>query len=449
MNQLRTLRTIRAAGRGCAHRSGARWPALASALILLLPSPAAAEDEKGRWTFSLGGGFLSTRDDIRSNAAVVGLQDVGRPDDISDDIIVSGSTDLRQDDLLGRETEAEEGQTYNFAVAYGLTSWLSVQIDLGYYEGNVSNFDTFQISRRYTDVDGDNLIDTNRETFQTPFHDASVPMSAGELRQIPLTFSALFRFRKDSPFNPILGAGVGWVFADLRESQALADLNAEILQGFQRTQFFGTASNTQIVRDAAGNAIVTSTCAAPANRLTNGAYACTKGIAELDRIIQELRDLAAADPDNAELYRIIEEEKRAEFSPLINADFIPTRPMVTAEVEDGFAYQFTGGAEYHFNQNWSVYMLGRYLATKASIRIRITDGGNLFTAKPTDPGIEQVQPVKFELKEALFEFNAEGNIEAQEGVTQDLPPLNDQIYVQGGEINLSSFSLLFGLRYTF
>jgi hypothetical protein len=424
-----------------------RLPLSILATALALSLPIYAEDERGRWTFSLGGGLLSTQDDIRSNAAAAALQDVGRPDDISDDIL--GGWDVRQDDLLGRETTPEEIQTYNLAVAYGLTSWLSVQVDLGYYEGNVSNLDTFRIRRYYTALQSDGL---NNDLVITPFHDGSVPISAGELRQMPLTFSAMFRFRKDSPFNPILGAGVGWVFTDLQASQALADLNGELLAGFQRTQLFGTsASNLQLIEDAAGNEVVHTDCTVPANNLGAYAQACTKGQAELDGIIQELEALAAADPDNADFYRQIEEEYRASFAPLINSDFIPTRPLVTAEVEDGFAYQAVAGAEYHFNDRWSAYVLGRYLVTKASLKIRISDNGNLFTARPTDPLTDPVQPVRFTLTEAHFVFNAERNLEAPLGTGpgQQEFVLNDEIYVQGGDINLTSFSLMFGLRYTF
>jgi len=436
-----TLSNSGARRRRCVRRRAA----CLAALLALLPrgSPALAENERGRWTIGFGGGILSTFDDIRSNAAVVDLVPLNREGDISDDD--TKNPDVRQDDLLGRETSAEEVQTFNFAVAYGLTPWLSLQVDLGYYEGNVSNLDTFRIYRTFIDDNHDNELDPDPRG--TPFHDISVPINVGQLEQIPVTVSAMFRFRQDSPFNPILGLGVGWVFTDLRESQAFNDLNDEILRGLQRTRLSsGVASNQQFVTDVHGNQLVNSSCVLPANRLDTEGQACTLGMAELEGVLQELRDLAAADPENADLYRMVMDEKRSEYAAAINAAFIPTRPLVTAEVDDGFSYQLTGGAEYHFNDSWSVYMVGRYLATKADLRVRITDNGNLFTARPTDPGIETVQPVTFNLKEALIEYNAEGNPD---------PALNsslsteDEVYVQGGDINLTSFSLIFGLRYTF
>jgi hypothetical protein len=414
-------------------------PLVIFAALSLLASPLQAEDQRGRWSFSLGVGFLSSLDDIRSNAAAAELLAVGRPGDISDDPIIN--SDPRGDDLLGRETEIEEAQTYNASIAYGLTSWLSLQVDVSYYEGNISNLDTFQIERRFVAIEGDNVFN---DEIATPFQDASVPLGIGDLEQIPVMFSAIFRFRKDSPFNPILGAGVGWFFADLNESQAFENLNTTILQGFQRTQIFEEAENLQMIQDVDGVEIVNTDCSLPADRLGRPEQACTKGVAELEALIQDLRDSGINDPG-------LEEILRQNYEEAINADFIPTRPMVVTRVEDGFAYQLLAGAEYNFNERWSTYFLGRYLVTDAGLEVRITDNGNTLTAVPTDPGIEPVQPVSFELDEAVFRFNARANLEGplDGGPGRQVNELEDQIYVQGGDINFTSFSLLFGIRYSF
>jgi len=410
--------------------------------LSLLASPLQAENERGRWSFGLGVGFLSTLDDIRNNAAAADLLDVGRPGDISDDPFIN--SDPRGDDLLGRETEIEEAQTYNASIAYGLTSWLSLQVDVSYYEGNISNLDTFQIERRFVDKELDNVFN---DEIATPFQDASVPLGIGDLQQIPVMLSAIFRFRKDSPFNPILGAGVGWFFADLNESQAFENLNTTILQGFQRTQIFTDAENLQMIQDVDGVEIVNTDCSLPATRLNTATRACTKGVAGLEALIQQIRDSDLNDNDKETQI----ERQRQKFEEAINADFIPTRPMVVAQVEDGFAYQLLAGAEYHFNDRWSTYFLGRYLVTDAGLEVRITDNGNTLTAVPTDPGIEPVQTVSFELEEAVFRFNARANLEGELGSLpgRQLKELEDQIYVQGGDINFTSFSLLFGLRYSF
>ena len=58
-----------------------RWWLSGAAALTILLSPVAAEDERGRWTFSLGVGFLSTLDDVRSNAAVAELVDFNNTPD--------------------------------------------------------------------------------------------------------------------------------------------------------------------------------------------------------------------------------------------------------------------------------------------------------------------------------------------------------------------------------
>ena len=447
-------------------------------------STAHAEDVRGRWSFGLGVGFLSTLDDIRNNAAVLELVDpgLGFPDDIADDNPVEGSIDLRNDDLLGRETEIEERQVYTMTIGYGLTSWLSLQVDLGYYEGNVSNLDTLRISRRYADTDFDNTFKLgDSDPLSTPLRDSSVPIGIGNLEQIPVMVSAVVRFRKDSAFNPILGVGVGWIFTDFNESDAFRDMNREILRGFQRAQIFdGEVENRQIIEDGAGNLIASTTCKLPQDPQVANAqeifpdFACNPAAVEAyildwdanvapvlaDTRRQLLEDFTNLTPEEIEIEvaKYIEAQRQAELEPRLesaNRTFIPTQPFVTAEVDDGFAYQLIGGAEYHFNEHWSAYVLGRYLATDADLVVRIADNSN--TVTPTNLS----EPTTFETNEARFFFLSESNCNISGTVldpcSQGLeisknqqPSLtNDEIFVQGGKINLTTFAIGFGVRYTF
>jgi hypothetical protein len=355
-------------------------------------------------------------------------------------MVVGGSVDQRYDDLLGRETSLQERQVYNVSVAYGLTSWLSLQLDVGRYSGDVTNFDTFRVDRRYVDLDN-SLTYTANESLLTPFKDASMPISAGTLEQVPVLFSAVFRFRKDSPFNPILGAGVGMIFTDFEESGALKDLNQEILRGFRRTQMLlGTAYNTQRIEDRYGNVLGDTNCTVPANSIYFlPQFACALGQKQLEAFL--------ADPT---LDDETKEALVALLTPAINEGFIPRRPFITTEVEDAFEYHFMGGAEYHFNENWSAYVVGRYTFTRASFRIRISDNGNVVTAAHTP---DRSQAIRFETDQAKFIYLAEANCddvavgERSCVVYPDL--LRDEITVQGGEINLSGLTLGFGLRYSF
>ncbi|MCZ6778118.1 MAG: hypothetical protein O7F16_04030, partial [Acidobacteria bacterium] len=51
------------------------WLILVLTSLGLSISTAHAEDVRGRWSFGLGVGFLSTLDDIRNNAAILELRD--------------------------------------------------------------------------------------------------------------------------------------------------------------------------------------------------------------------------------------------------------------------------------------------------------------------------------------------------------------------------------------
>ena len=453
-----------------------RWWLSGAAALTILLSPVAAEDVRGRWSFSLGVGMMSTLDDIRNNASVLRLEDPGRgfPDDISDDLVVADSNDRRQDDLLGRETAVEERQIYNLSVGYGLTSWLSLQVDVGYYQGNVGNLDTFNIDRRFVDLNDDNtLSDGQGELLSTPFRDASVPMSVGQLEQIPVMFNAVFRFRKDSPFNPILGAGVGWIFTDFDESDAFRDLNNEILRGFQRTVLWdGDLNNHQNIKDRFGETLASSTCLLSPDHPGEAQrpdVACRPDLVEpllqrweetavpgIRASFQPLVDLGLMTEEDVD--QIVATQRQAELDSLqrsANAAFVPTEPFVTAQVDDSFAYQIIGGAEYHFNERWSAYFLGTYLVTDANLNVRISNNGNTVTDVP------QGVTTAFETDEARFLFLSESNCNiegtvldpclagAQVGLSQQPTLLKDEVTVQGGEINLSSFVIGFGVRYTF
>jgi outer membrane protein W len=56
----------------------------------------------------------------------------------------------------------------------------------------------------------------------------SEPAEFGTLREIPITLSGIVRFRKDSPLNPYIGAGLGVVFTDVEVSQDIDALNQRL-----------------------------------------------------------------------------------------------------------------------------------------------------------------------------------------------------------------------------
>ncbi|MEE9230906.1 MAG: hypothetical protein V3U86_09390, partial [Acidobacteriota bacterium] len=107
----------------------------------------------------------------------------------------------------------------------------------------------------------------------------------------------------------------------------------------------------------------------------------------------------------------------------------------------------------HFNDRWSAYVLGRYLVTDAKLKVRISDNGNLVT-RTTGDGKEEA--IHFETDDAVFHFVSDLNLEKAALITDGAPIgsaqpeiLDSFISVQGGEIDLTSFSLAAGIRYTF
>lgn len=203
-------------------------------------SPALAEDVRGKWYFGGGFGFLSTTDDIRSNAAIIigplgddGIPFTGDPNEEQSCTANSASTycDPRPDDLLSRETSIEETFKVDVSGGYGLTSWLSLQLDFSYFKGDVGPIDTYLKDSYPCDgltIPGECNVDN--ASVLTKFQDREmvIPVEAGYITEIPVSLSAIARFRKDSPLNPYVGIGFGVIFADMDVSQDVKDLNKRL-----------------------------------------------------------------------------------------------------------------------------------------------------------------------------------------------------------------------------
>ena len=196
---------------------------------------AQAEDIKGKWYFGGNLSFLSTTDYIRSNSAILigplgddGIPFTGDPNEAPG--CTTGAQqgtvfcDPRPDDLLGRETTIEETFRIELTAGFGLTSWLSIQLDTSYFQGDVSPVDVYT-----RDVI---LVDPNPDPPFEPTvfkdRDVSEPINAGEITEIPVTLSAVARFRKDSPLNPYINVGVGRIFTDVETSGDVDALNARL-----------------------------------------------------------------------------------------------------------------------------------------------------------------------------------------------------------------------------
>ncbi len=458
-----------------------RWGVVGLALLALSTGALRAEDERGRWSFSFGLGVHSTFDDIRSNAGSVitcdsgdlncdGFDEVtGLPidDDLANDNVKVA--DPRQDDLSARLTKVEEKQRIDFSAAYGLTSWLSVQVDTGLYRGDVAPLDVFVLTERWPTGVAPNtpgLIPVQERVSQ--------PLTVGQLTQIPLSVNAMFRFRRDSPFNPFMGIGVGYMFNDLKIGGAFNELNNRILRGFNRVMgetvsLPGTESlfNLQQIFPRYFFPEITPSSGLPADLDVSTLYNVdcaafgageSPGITNVCTGSEDTDGDGITDLDINDLDGDGDRTERLD-TDLARIDLLPTQPFIHASVDDGFMYQFSLGADYHFNERTSAYVVARYQATDSKVSVRIRGP----RASVTSTGAYVVNGT-FNVKEASFRFIADTNPPAatfeQEGrfqrVNQNAPAenarpdnLQEIILVQGGDIGLTSFTVGAGIRFSF
>ena len=405
-----------------------------------------AEDQRGRWTLGFGLSLQSTLDDVRNNASIVVSKENDSfrlPDgDLSNDRIIV--FDPRADDLLNRETKVEERQRFEFSAGYGLNSWLSLQFDVGYYQGDVSPVDVQSSFERWAEP-----LNTSPEQFEVVTEIVSLPITAGELTQIPVSLNAMVRFRKDSPFNPYLGIGMGYMFNDLEVNGSLDDINRQILRGFNRVMQVPTDESTDTlinIQEVSVGFVSLENQNINEGEAPNFVYNvdCTT-IGSSDDQANILNSCTARDPD----------PNRA--AALAGQSFLKT------EVDDSFFWQFSLGADYHFNDRTSAYVVARYQVTNAKVNVSCT-GPNTIVGRTGELEVNGV----FEADQCIFRFISEsnpalvtaageeidnrfirsalgsGSVRTDRGLT-----LQDQILFQGGEIDLTAFTVGAGIRFTF
>ena len=291
---------------------------------LLAGSVGWAEDTKGKWQFGAGLSFMSTSDSIRSNAdvAIAGedFGDIGLPPVIF--------VDPRPDSNILNEPTIEDDFKFDFSASYGLTRWLAIEMWVSFIEAPVGNIEVFIDERTTFPGDGSPTRDaagtvqacgptgtgtcfTYRDqegVAEVISNNTFVPV--GELTQIPIMLSALFRFRPESPFDPYIGAGIGYIFTDL-------DLSSE----FQATS-----------QEIASREI---------------ALACGG----------EISFCGGRDP-----------------ATTVNGPTDAFRPeALTAEVKDAFEWHVAAGVDYYLNERFSVYVDARYSWADGEVDIKSSD----------------------------------------------------------------------------
>jgi len=229
-----------------------RLAALAILCGVLALQPALAEDTKGKWQFGLGLSYYATTDYIRSNSDVIVTEEVAGQG--GEGIPTVKFTDDRPDQNMLNEPSARDNFKWDFSASYGLTRWLALEMAAGYMKTAVGNIEYFTTDREKfigggTPSGGNNASvcgpSGNGLCFNYPgtagtgasdrFNEF-IPV--GDLTEIPLQLSALVRFRPESPLDPYIGLGIGYIFTNIETGEEFND-RASAVEALNITVGFG------------------------------------------------------------------------------------------------------------------------------------------------------------------------------------------------------------------
>jgi outer membrane protein W len=187
-----------------------------------------AEDTKGKWQFGFGLSYFSTTDYIRSNSDIAVA--TGVVGECEGGICPVGSVDERPDINMLNEPSIRDDFKLDFSASYGLTRWLAVEVAASYFKAPVGNIEYYSEDKE-AQVPGSSVSDVVRcgpsqdqacwnYTTQDPTsRKLNKFLPVGELREIPIHASALIRFRPESPLDPYIGLGFGYIMTDLKTSE--------------------------------------------------------------------------------------------------------------------------------------------------------------------------------------------------------------------------------------
>jgi len=404
-------------------------PALALLVFAAGTDTGRAEDVKGKFYFGGNLSVLVTTDNIRSNAALIiaPLGNDGAPftGDKGEEISCNtGRADVfcdpRPDDLLSRQTQLQQTLKFDGHFGYGLTSNLSIELDSGYYKGDITNFDVF--THKVVPSTNNPLDPCLQAGVNNPLgpgvpcdlkfgkiHELKQPITAGQVTEIPVTINAIVRFRKDSNFNPYIGIGAGYLFTSLNEDPAVGALN---------------------------------------NRL------------------QKLHLITATDELGATFGRTLS-------TPDSDGNAIFRNPA-SVSVEQGFQWQVIGGGEYFYNDRFSLVFDARYVIADHAINISLNGQDQVDLTSFTEDMFRKDGSLRVFREQAVApnpvidpnvststryscsptltppprDYNGDGKIDACYSGPFATDP-KETVVVQGGRIRLTNFSFGFGVRFHF
>jgi opacity protein-like surface antigen len=415
----------------------ATWGACTVLLGLLSGGILFAEDTRKKWQFGFGISYWSTDDNIRSNAATAYAPvDPTQAGNLPSILFF----DPRPDANELNEPTIQDDFKLDFNASFGLSRWFAVELSTSYFKGDVGNIEFYSedrskpasLSPTFNDQTGNhncgNPSDPRpiEQCFQltAPSETRSVRnafVPVGKITEMPVMLSGVVRFRPESPFDPYVGAGVGYIFASLDTQDSSIG-----------TPIVMTAS------DATGdNRIVVMRNFQDVQSFTNGL------------VVENIR----SGPRGILTYPCVDTGDECLPTPGRPAGGAPLRPL-RASVEDGMEWHLMGGVDYYFNEHFSIYVDGRYVWARTKIEISI-DGQEQINSGIKDFGCEDVSglsptdPVR--INAICRTVSSPNGVDISDIVVlgDTVDDIQDLILLQGGNIRLGGFSLGLGVKVTF
>ena len=374
-----------------------------------------AEDTRKKWQFGGGISYWSTVDDIRSNSttayAPVDPAQAGSLPSIR-------FSDPRPDANELNQPTIDDSWKFDFNASFGITRWVAIELQGSYFRGSVGNVE-FYTEDRHLPVNLGQVFGLQGETqcsigpIPGPGEELCYQMSGptdattvvrngfvpiGDLTEIPIQLSGVVRFRPESPFDPYIGAGIGYIFTSL-------DTGASEVG----TPFVLSASTS-----AGENRVVTMNGFDDIQDFTNGLSVAN--IASGARAIITY--------------------------PTAGAEGDTTIAGLSASVEDAPEVHMMGGVDYYFTNRFSMYIDARYVWAQSKVEVRIDDQNQILSGIRDHGCVNGAATCR----------TLSGNVvdTSNSVITNDtFDDVQDTILIQGGDIRLGGFSIGVGVKFTF
>ena len=428
--------------------------ALGAGAVILVTILAAtnlqAEDTRKKWQFGAGFSYWSTDDNIRSNSATAYA-----PIDPT-----SGAnlppvrfSDPRPDANELNEPTIQDSFKFDFLTSFGLTRWVTLQLDASYFKGDVGSIEFY--AEDVTKPVGLSQVPPNAEDTTQPDNpeipgyqsicsptDGSTPpvgaipcygfsfgsdnlvkrnafLPVGEITEVPVSLSGVVRFRPESPFDPYVGAGVGYIFTSLDTSAS--SISTPIVMSSSDVN-----GSNRIVSMKGFNDVTDFTNGLVVRSIQSGARAV---------LSYPCRQVSINPP------LCIPNDPEAPGGRPVAADGGTPLAGLSATVDSGMAYHLMGGVDYYFTERWSLYIDARYVWARSKVEVRI-DNQTQILSGVNDYGCQSG---------AASCRTTSGDIDLRNAVLlqPSADDVIDTILIQGGDIRLGGFSIGVGAKATF